>query len=77
MTKPKIRKRLRAAKPGELVVQYGRLDGEAPDVVYSWMAPAERCDNRLVYNVMGSERLSINREPEGGAFQFNTPFEST
>ena len=54
------RLRRRKMKDGELAMYWGRVDGDAPDVVYEWRGDGSmRRDSRLLAHVVGSKRPSI------------------
>lgn len=44
------------AKPGELCMFYGRLPGDAPDVIYAWGAGCSKRDGALLNMILGSKR---------------------
>lgn len=57
-------------KPGELVMFWGKLPHDSPDVCYAWgAAGANKCDGSLLNHVIGSPRMRIaygaEREKQG------------
>lgn len=52
--------RNRKAKPGELIMFWGKLPHDSPDVCYAWGADgANKCDGHLLNSILGSPRLRI------------------
>jgi hypothetical protein len=50
----------RRAKPGEVIVHYGRLPGDGPDIIYSWggEGASKRHSNVIAY-ILGSKRIEM------------------
>jgi hypothetical protein len=58
------RLRRRKMKDGELAMYWGRVDGDAPDVVYEWRGDSSmRSDSRLLYHLVGCERVDPRASP--------------
>lgn len=55
----------RHAKPGEVIVHYGRLPGDNPDIIYSWggAGATKRHSNTLAY-LLGAQRIEVARTAE-------------
>lgn len=52
--------RNRKAKPGELIMFWGKLPHDSPDVCYAWGAGgANKCDGSLLHHVIAGKRLRI------------------
>jgi hypothetical protein len=47
-------------KPGELRAQWGKLDGNDPDLCYFWGEGIRKCDSHLLHNVLATPRLEHN-----------------
>lgn len=58
-------KRVRTPKaaPNELVIRWGRADGDGPDVCYAWGAECSKSDAHLLHNHLGSERPDFSVRP--------------
>lgn len=58
------------AKDGELKLQYGRLRGDNPDIVYSWGDGVDSRDSRLLHYIFTGKRertvYGDERERNGG-----------
>lgn len=52
------------ARPGELLMFYGRLPGDSPDTIYSWGEGCSKRDGALLNMVIGSKRYSVLGEWE-------------
>lgn len=49
------------AKPGQLKVQWGKLNGDDPDLVFAYGgAGAQGCDSRLLYYYFCSKKVTGN-----------------
>lgn len=48
------------AGPGQLRMFYGRLPGDAPDVIYSWGAGCSKRDGALLNYIIGSKRPPLS-----------------
>ena len=58
------RLRRRKMKDGELAMYWGRVDGDAPNVVYEWRGDSSmRCDSRLLHHMMATERVDPCASP--------------
>ena len=53
-----VRRRWRAptAKPGELVMRWGKVDGDRPEMCYAWGEGASKRDMHLLHMVIASQR---------------------
>lgn len=72
------RLRLRKAKPGELLIGYGRLDGDNPDIVYSRGEGVHRGDGHLLHYYLGSPKLENDwSQPTGGGRLSQTKYAPT
>jgi hypothetical protein len=55
----------RHAKPGEVIVHYGRLPGDNPDIIYSWGgAGATKRHSNVIAHILGSKRIELAFSPE-------------
>lgn len=64
------------AKPGELLMFWGKLPHDSPDVCYAWGADgADKCDGALLNHVLTGKRLRIvygeERERLGSLYAFD------
>lgn len=50
--------RRRKYKDGQLLVYYGRLDGDSPDVIFQRGAGVPKSDAHLMYSIFGAKRQS-------------------
>jgi hypothetical protein len=59
------KRRLRApkAKPGQLLMQWGKLPGEDPDMCYSWGDGCSKRDGHLLHNALASEKPDLFVQP--------------
>lgn len=64
-----IKKRYRRpnTKPGEIKMQYGRLEGDEPDLCYFRGPGVQRCDMHLIHNMFTSKRLEIDYDAPLGS----------
>lgn len=55
---PTDKKRLRGpkAKPGELVMKWGKIRGEAPDMCYAYNGDSKREDARLLHYELATKK---------------------
>lgn len=59
----------RKARPGQLLVYYGKLPHDTPDVVFSWGGSgASKCDSSLVYSVLLGKRCRVDFENPAAPF---------
>ena len=61
-------------KPGELHVWYGRLDGDAPDVIFANGDGVPRCDRALLNYAFCSKRMAFDSTPGVRGYVFEPGF---
>lgn len=47
-------------KDGELRAQWGRVDGNEPDLCYYWGPGISKCDSHLLHNTLSGKECSTN-----------------
>lgn len=69
------RYRARKAKPGQLLLYYGKLPGDSPDIVGAWGGEgASSRDSKLLMNAFCSKRLSLAFSDEDRKKSGNLPY---
>lgn len=69
------RYRVPKVKTGQLSARWGKLEGNSPDIVYSWGDETEKCDARLLHSVFSVERCRPGGfEGDPGPFVFTKSF---
>lgn len=74
------RYRRRNAKPGELIVYYGKLPYDSPDVCFGWGgAGADKRDGALLHYMFGGkrQRLAISDEDKKAAGGYPVVFDKS
>jgi hypothetical protein len=54
-------------KPGELRAQWGKLEGNEPDLCYFWGEGIGKCDGHLIHNVLSTPRCETNWDAPMGS----------